>query len=447
MFVKTRIPKDTNCIRFYGPTAKEAHHLASLFLGGKGRIANALDVMEARIRYGFQHPIWKCYITTASTEWFGLDRDGEPIIAIIHNPGPLFEEQILKNYVKHRNVRHHFNVVDREHFLDVLDGKYGEAHKIHVNYAIAKRNENQHPYKYYTKGEIEKNNLIQARIGYNDDYIQAHFEGSMEENIKNLRHQSGDMDTAFLRSDCEEYFPVFIRLVKGSNDYFFDSSNSVIDLNKEAVGHFLCFGSVENVNSDFVVSKIDLLTTQADCAFLAIINHEPVQVSHKLSTYCFGSYRRKLQSIFINNDKPVFTETYQLDEPGFYQIEEIKEWYFTQRLRQKVAVGEVQEEWFVTSNPTYSVKGEPEFLVKSLKPLGRRTIKVPTSKGFYTPEQIKYAFKNPTANAFQILNGFRCKGKNYLAVVEYYKAEIYFDRIIPTESEILQDHKLLGRIV
>jgi hypothetical protein len=418
MFVKTRIPKDTNCVRFHGSRTKDAYHLASLFLGGKGRIANALDVMEARIRYGFKHPIWGCYITTASTEWFGLDHENQPLIAVLHNPGPLFEEKMLNNYIYRRDVNHKFNVVAREIFLDVLDGKYGKVTITHLQYAIDKYNSNKHKHKYSTKGQIEEDDFIKARLGHNYEYIQAHFTGSMKENMENHKHRPGDIDTAFLQSDCSEYFPAFIGLTERGCDYTLDLERSPINLAAEATGHFISFGCCMNVNSNFVASEVDLSTAQSDCAFLAIADdQQPIKMSNKVCMYSAGAYFDKLPNLFIDNNKPVFTEIYELDEPDFFQVDKIKGWYFTQRLRKKVAVGDKQKEWFVTSNPTYSVKGEPEFLVKSLKPLGRRTIKVPMTESFYTPEQIKDAFKNPNANTFQILDGFKCKGKNYLAVV------------------------------
>lgn len=448
MFTKTRIPKDTNCVRFYGSRAKEAYHLASLFLGGKGRIANALDVMEARIKYGFKHPIWNCYITTSSTEWFGLSREGEPFIVVMHNPGPLFDNKVLSNYVCNQKVRHDFNVVTREMFLDVFDGKYGEVELISLEYAIAKDNENNHNQNYLTKGQIEQDNLILARLGHNYDYIQVHFDGSMKENLQRNKNRPGDINTAFLECDCDEYFPQFIGLTEKPQKYILDLSNSPINLKTKAIGQFICFGSLMNVSSGMTASEIEPSNVRSDCAFLAITDEkEPIRLDKKVCMYSANRYLEKLPALFTDNVISTFSEIYDLDEPTFYQIDKFKGWYFTQRSRVKVAIGDKQKEWFVTSNPTYCVNGEPEFLVKSLKPLGRRTIKIPASEGFYTMEKVKDAFKNPSANAFQILDGFKFNGKIYFAVVEYYKAEFYFDRMIPTEVEILQDYKLLGRIL
>ena len=450
MFVKTRIPKHTNCVRFYSSSTAEAYHLASLFLGGKGRLANALDLMEARIRYGFKHPIWQCYIITASTEWFGLDNCGRPLIVVLHNPSPLADEKLLcERYVTKRENNHTFNVVPREMFLDVLDGKYGEVKYVSLSDAIIGHNDNINKYQYLTKGQIEKDQLVKARLGNSylaDEYINAHHVGSIQENLEHCRR--GDVETAFLQCNCGEYFPAFIGLTSNPQKYIQDLSQSPIDLATEAVGQFLCFGSVVNTNGNMMTSEIEPANTRSDYAFLAITDEkEEIILGDEVCMYAHRDYLKKLPSLFQSGKRLNFSEDDDPGVPQFFRVACFDGWYFTERLRGKVAIGSKQKEWFVTSDPTYCASGEPEFLVKSLKPLGRRTIKVLTSEGFYTSDIIKAAFKHPDANAFQIINGFKRRGKYYLAVVEYYNTDVYFDRFIPTEPEILKDYKLLGRII
>lgn len=449
MFTKVRIPKQTNCVRFGASNTLDAYRLVQLFLVGKGRIANALDLMKARVKYGFSHPIWSCYITTSSTEWFGLSREGKPFIVVLHNPGPLMDEKILQErYVYKRENNHEFNVIPREMFLDVFDGKYGKVAHVSLHDAIFEYNENHHSHKYLTKAEIEKNELTKARLGNDYDYIDTHFQGSMKENLEKHKHRPGDIDMAFLECSCDDYFPDFIGLGQNPQRFVNDLSRSPIDLEKEAVGHFLCFGAVANVNSSMIASEVSISDTRSDCAFLAIMDDkEGIRFDKKVYMYNAGRYRESLSNLFIPDDRLIFTEIYDLEEEEFYQVEKIKGWYFTQRARKRVAIGDKQKEWFVTSDPTYIVGGEPEFLVKSLKPLGRRTIKILISEGFYTSEQVKNLFKSSKANAFRIIDGFKRNGKYYTSVIEYYMAGVYTDRYLPTEKEILRDPKLFGRIL
>lgn len=449
MFTKVRIPKQTNCVRFHASNVFDSYQLVKLFLSGKGRIANAIDLMKARIKYGFNHPIWSCYITTSSTEWFGLSRESKPFIVVLHNPGPLMDENVLREkYVYKRENNHELNVIPREMFLDVFDGKYGKVDYVSLHDAIFEHNDNHHKYKYLTKVEIEKGELTKARLDNNHDYIDAHFQGSTKENLEKHKHRPGDIDMAFLECSCDDYFPEFIGLGNNPQRFVNDLSSSPIDLEKEAVGHFLCFGALANVNSSMIASEVNISDTRSDCAFLAVIDDkEEVRLGEKVCMYNAGLYRESLSSLFVPNDRLIFTEIYDLEGEDFYQVEKVKGWYFTDRKRKKVAIGSKQKEWFVTSDPTYSVGGEPEFLVKSLKPLGRRTIKILISEGFYTPEKIKETFKDSKANAFRIIDGFKKRGNYYIAVAEYYMAEVYVDRYIPTEKEILKDYKLLGRIL
>lgn len=444
MFTKTRIPKHTNCVRFHASRHAEAYRLASLFLGGKGRLANAIDLIEARVKYGFKHPIWSCYITTSSTEWFGLNREGQPVIVVLHSPSPLADEKLLReNYVSKKENNHKFNVIPRQMFLDVLDGKYGEVKIVSLTDAIVENNENEHQYNFLKKSLVEKSKVVKARLGnYNsfEKYITTHFTGSMQENLDNNKHRSGEIETAFLNCDCDDYFPSFIGLTRNPQKFTLDLSKSPINLETEAVGHFITFGAVVNTNSNMLTSEIDLSTTNADCAFLAITDEkEPILLNGKVCMYSGNKYREHIASLFIPNESSVVSE--------FYQLDNLEQWYFTQRKREKITIGDKQQEWFVTTDPTYCIEGELEFLVKSLKPLGRRTIKIPVSKGYYTLDDIKKTFKHTDFNAFQVIRGFNRRGKYYICVVECYKAEVYTDRIIPTEAEILKEYKLLGRII
>ncbi len=442
MFVKTRIPKHTNCVRIYASEHVEAYRLAALFMGEKGRLATAMDVMKIRAKSDFKHPIWNCYLTSASTEWFGLDPEGEPMIAVLHDPSPLTDEKLLREHYRvDRSQNHEFNVVSRQMFWDVINGEYGKVECVFLTNVINEHNSNSNKLKYLDKGQIEKSLLVGARLSHSytaRQYTLKHLAGSMLENIEHSQSKPGNIETAFLDCACDQYFPAFIGLTENHpQNYLLDLSHSPINLEASAIGHFLTFGAVTNGN----VSDISVSDAGCDAAFLAICDEEEIYLDDKLHGYGANDYLERLSSLFVP-----YAE--YAGKHDYFQVNNFGGWYFTQRYRSRVAIGDKQKEWFVTADPTYVPNPEPEFLVKSLKPLGRRTIKIPHSVAYYAPENdIKRVFKNPEANAFQIISGFKNRGKNYVAVIEYYQAEIYTDRRIPTEAEIVSNPKLLGRII
>lgn len=442
MFTQTRIPKHTNCVRFSASQTGEAYRLASLFLKGKGRIANAIDVIKARIKYGFKHPIWQCYITTGSTEWFGLNRGGQPVVVVLHDKSPFLDIEWLEknyNYIRSNNPNRKLHVIPRELFLDVCDGKHGKVIVVNLDEAISQENENKHRFAYMNKEESVKNKLLFARLGNSNDakqYLDIHEKCSKQ---GAGRHWEDEEQRAFIKCEPNEYFPSFIWLGSNHNDKFLDLGHSPINLQTEAISHFIVIGGIYKTNNT-IASEIDLSNTRCDCGFIAVTNEDE-------DIYLKGDILMYRPKKYIEHLSRLLVPCTPIEEDGFYQLGEVDGWYFTQRFREKIPIGDEQKEWFVTSDPTFSVDGEQKFLVKSLQPLGRRTLKIPVKKGFYTYEMVRSLFKNQKANAFEVISGFKKRGKWYVAVISYYKAEVYIDRIIPTETEILSDYKLLGRFL
>ncbi len=190
-----------------------------------------------------------------------------------------------------------------------------------------------------------------------------------------------------------------------------DLSHSPINLTDYATAHFLTIGCSNGFESSITVSDAN-----CDCNYLAVYDEYDMHLGKHLCSYHTGGYREHSGSLFVPNEAPA-------DLREYFQISRIGGWYFTERHRPHVAINEKQQDWFLTSDPSYVIKPEPEFLVKSLRSLGRRTIKIPCSVAYYTPDDIKKIFINPDANAYQIIQGFKKRDKNYQAVVEYYQAE------------------------
>lgn len=423
--------KDTNCVCFYSDQFVGAHKLASLFLGENGRLANLIDIMEARINYGFSHEVWKRYFTTGSTEWFGLDKSGNPVIAVLHNFHPLLEETLLKGYCDSQYNTGDHNTVSRDIFLQVLDGKFGEVSVVSLKEVVEEINTQSHKHDISNKEQAESSKLFQARFGNSEtakQYVDLYFS----------EKGPGEFDPIFLKCSCDDYFPSFIKLQNDRKTMAVDLDSSPIDLSQEALGHFLQISGIEYIHERNIVSEIGVCNTQSNIALLAILGVGPAVIDEDVCEYAPNVYKRHLGSMFV--------ATSGIAEE-FYSIIKRDDWYFSEYPRGSVAITDKQKEQFKASDPTYSTEGEPKFLVKSLKPLARRTIKIHPSVGCYNKSTLLDVYKNPLVNAYRVISSWKLRDNNYVAVVEYYQAEVYLDRFIPREAEIISNHKLLGRIV
>jgi len=104
---------------------------AMLFAGEGGRIATLPDIVDARVATPRGGVAWNSYFTTASAEYYGLDRDGRPVVAVAHGIGPLATlESCLKAYAKDGEGRRRTGRISRDDFLRLLDGAWGEIHVV-----------------------------------------------------------------------------------------------------------------------------------------------------------------------------------------------------------------------------------------------------------------------------------------------------------------------------
>lgn len=418
----TKINNGSNSVLFSARTAVEAYNLASIFLDGtKGRIAGDDYVAEARSRLGFDHDVWKYNITTNSTEWFGLDRLYQPCMAILYNAGPLKEREMLEKYIKLPGANHNFNVVPRQMFLDILSEKYGSVDVVYFSQALREYNENKNEDKRLSKAQIESSALTAKRLGGGycaNEYARVHVAGSVADRLKN-KNFLGDIKTCFLESDCRTYLP-FATYLEEEKRYISSLKKSPIDFQSNAIAHFIAVSNKrEGFGGNLTNSSVGPALANSSFNFLAITNEHWVILGDKLPRYEAGSYLKRLPDLFLSTPE-------DFEHLGlFFQIVKFDGWPFTVRL-----------------------SGEPEFLVNTGSVLGRRTVKCPNNpkiKG-YDYGLIRDTFKGP-ANSFRVVKEFKPQGKYFVGVVDYFAAEVYYERYIPTENAIVKNRKLFSKII
>lgn len=98
------------------------------FAGEGGRVATLPDIIGSRTVDPAEAPSWRSYFTTASAEYYGLSRRGNPVLAVIHGAGPLSTpEGCLEGYAKDGSGRRRSGRIRKELFWKLLDGRFGDV--------------------------------------------------------------------------------------------------------------------------------------------------------------------------------------------------------------------------------------------------------------------------------------------------------------------------------
>lgn len=143
----------------------DAWNVAEAFAGKDGRIATVPDIMDSRIVSPDGSPAWTHYFTTSSAEYYGKTRSGVPVIAVLHGTGPLstlegcLEARRLGQAVDDRSGA---GRIPHATFLDILDGKHGEAHVVELGPFLERY---KHPFSSLTLEQAVSEPLVAARLG------------------------------------------------------------------------------------------------------------------------------------------------------------------------------------------------------------------------------------------------------------------------------------------
>ncbi len=447
MFVRTRIPKIANAVGFFAEIAGESYRMASLFTLHKNsplKIANVPEIIAARTQHTFDHPVWKKFFTTSSTEWFGLDQSGTPCIVTLHSQPPFLNQNWLDTaYNKEASGKeHNLNTVPREMFLDVCKGAYGPVTSVTLKHALSQQNANKDPSFRMTKELALMNDLLCNRLGnvthanLVSSYLVAHEQGS-KAGLPEYWN-TGENYRAYVECYPSDVYGDFVSYVSKGGYVRANLKKSPIDLSTQAVAHFICLGGVMS-NGGTLASEVSLCKTDSNFAFLSIMYKDgDINFGKKVPYYSTSLYRDNIFDLFIPHFKH--------NPPEFFRVKKTKGCYLTQQ-HADIPLGIKEIKSFKAENPLIPPGGQFQYMVKHLNPLAQRTIKVPVAEGWCTEERVRSFFPDSRANAFDFLTTPEISGGYYTAKVEYYDAEIYIDRIVATQEQVIMDPELVGRIV
>lgn len=132
-----------DAMAFYHPHGlNPAWAQALLFAGESGRIATLPDIIDSRLMGDPRTAAWSSYFTTSSAEYYGLSRQGNPVLAVAHGTGPMSTLQgCVEGYPKDKDGSRRGGRIDRAKFLKLLDGEWGHVHVVDWNAYVSSRGE------------------------------------------------------------------------------------------------------------------------------------------------------------------------------------------------------------------------------------------------------------------------------------------------------------------
>jgi len=421
----TRIPKNTNSVRFVSDNHVKTFSMASQFVGEKGRIANATDIIKARLNYDINHEIWQDYFVTSSTEWIGLNKNNQLVLAVLHEESPLEDIHILETNYKYQRDKPIFNLVDRSLFLDILDGSWGAVTIIPFKDILEMENRIPNQYKFMEMQQAINNKLLLARLGTEDNklikkYLSRHEIESIQLNRKINAYNT--LAKTFIRSKIGRYYPLRVLQNKKLSIDPALGSNHGIDLTEMAFAHFIVLKGLEKFNDEFHTTTIGISEVNKNVSMIGILDKSKdiffQKDSSKICTYHSRNLYKAPQKLIIDN---ILDKSQELD---FYHIKEFDKYYYT-----------------------FRDDGSPEHLVRGMKILSTRTIKIKELNGKIDKDQVLKVANNSHCNSYRIINIDNSSNSYFKVKIDCLNIEVETHKIVATEKQLISDPKLLGRIV
>jgi hypothetical protein len=455
--IKTRIPKDTNILRVHG-TMQEANYLANLVASNRDlrvRKASMQDILSLRLSTPPNKPtfdsVWwdQGYATTVTTEYFGLDRHGNAVLAWLPDSGPLDMKTTNTIYKESQHAIADLPVISRKVFLDVLDGKYGDPLVIPFAELLAEENSPQNNHNHMTIEEALESRLLFARLACTgvesqehsaaeirrtiaQHYLQAHWQISQERVTKGYTEEKG-----FIETGLESYHQLCTYHPSTSSISWTHENAREAMMDNYATASFVDISGLSaSGNYNTTTSKVDLCTNKHKFVTWCLMMGDKGGVVHPrkgLLTYSYRDYlqSRKLPLLFTEN-----TLTNASVSGG--QIHQYNGWWFTEH-------GDI---------PTYNRNDQkaPKHLVTSMHIVGEKKITKSCKKSenalHVTLSEVMQLMKEPW-DFYEITSSNEYhETKNIVTwKITYYKGTCDTARMIPLEKDIVSDMGLLGRIL
>lgn len=404
--LKTRMPKDSNIMVFSGDNSVK---LADIFMRGKHRFATMDEVLTLRMQStNPESSIWGMGCTCEDREYFGLNKDNIPIIVVLHDV-PDFLKSSAEPTISH------------DLFLEIAEGKHGPVNTVTFETVLTQYNKKESRFGYFKYEEALENELLLARLGsQGKEYIKHQYNIITKDGTVNLHsiHEfmKININSYYQDADCrcalyENGVGLVVHL------------SGILDATK---GNTVALQS--RVRIDGLVNAwttCEVTTTSSLSGSWAICNDEPLYYKDHIPFYSTGHYKDNLPVLFTGHTESItFTECHLPIEKRF-------------------------QVWYVCN-----AQGHPQFMVRSLEIVGLCTIGIKSTvlqaraSELPTLTEIEKAMKQPW-DFYRIVNQKHRKGNNSIVdfLVEYFRGDVYIDRIIPNEEQIVADYNLLGRIV
>lgn len=446
--INTRIPKDTNVVVFTGDNMKQALERVTWF-SPMQRILSVQDILKLKLQHTRETKVWRTHATAATTEFFGLDANGTPVLAWLPDLGPIKDlagfvaTQTLNLKAKNHGNTLETMVISRETFLEILEGKYGECYTCTFAEALAEtaniKNFNPHNEGYMTFNEAVNSKVLRGRLGGYTTSATKCFVEFLDHLWVQMQPDSISWEFSKDVNDVIQctmiyYHDRFSTFVDAEPTYSwtFDASKSVIDLEAYATVCLTHIGTLQHSNAVPMKLCITILGDVEMPDFWTVYdNNEPyVKSNGNLCIYNVKAhlYSKNLPKLFIENTQP---------PRDHVQIVDLYDTFYTIEPR-KTLLYDAHQFYF-----------HPECLVKSLHVVHERKITT-VNVGDYTanPPDMK-AIEDSCSVEWNFFSLWSKKVEENSTTwkIKYYCGKYYDDRIIAKEKDIVSNMGLLGRIV
>lgn len=353
---------------------------AMKFAGKGGRLATMRDIVAARLETKPSDLPWRTYFTTLTAEYCGISKTGRRILIVAHGVGPMSTlEGVQKAYSweyqdKDRNRRG--GRITQQEFLDLETGKFGEVTIVDFDSYCLRY---LYPFiQTLRSSEAMTDPVLKARFGPQaEQYVEAHTAaarmwhreqaGFDPENKYDLPNHDQFLDrrrSQHVRDGVEGSDPYIITVDDAANCcYTFDPEHGHRPIEEGyAIAHLISTGGLCHLHHEGNES----LTLDVSC-------HEWWNEVRVVGIKAGGSIRSGLNkgpdtyNLLRKYWRDLLVPVKKQEVVGFRALVQIGKQWFTQYPK----IGERMD------------TGEPEFVVTSMKKVGRPVIFRTTVGGYH----------------------------------------------------------------
>ena len=311
---------------------------AAKFAGKGGHMATMPHIIAARLETKPDDVPWSMYFTTATAEYFGRSKQGNPILIVAHGVGPMATlGGVCKAYsweYRDKDRRRNGGRITEQEFWDLEAGKFGEVSIVDIA-------------AYCARYEYPFIQVLRSSEALTDPVIRARFGPEAERDV--LAHT--EHARAWHREHgAENPDPFIIRLDGAANCSYGNLKHGFRKIEEGyALGHLVSTGSLVNLHHEGGES----LTNDTSChewwngvRLVAIQEGGNIRSGLHQGFDAYNTLRKHWHELLIPMKEP--------GDVGFRGLVQIGDQWFTQYPKE----GERMDTW------------EPEYVVTTIKKVG-----------------------------------------------------------------------------